>query len=384
MVLGGVLAMAIGWNVTLRAWSSSRLSKSVGSLHLDGGVAALGVGLLAGFVLIRLTDIFQLLPGSLQQLVIYVETFGRALAAYCLILPHLSRWRLPIVGILLLDLLLALNTGSLYHVITRIMLIGIVFTAVVRGLKPLILMVLLGTSIFIGLQSVKFFYRGQVWQQDPAAMEFSQVDKLKVWQEGIERQFSGEEISRDELFDQASARAGAISLFERARQLTPTVVPFREGETLIGGLVGFIPRAIWPDKPSSSFGNVFGREFDIIGWYDETTAINVPWIVDWYWNFGDIGVIVGMLCSGLLLGLIDRLYNGVDIEPFDLAVGLSLIWPRLVIHESNWAMCFGGLPLMILFYTVLKKLYRRDPARAMVDVELPPVHDSQSLRIMGN
>ena len=63
-------------------------------------------------------------------------------------------------------------------------------------------------------------------------------------------------------------------------------------------------------------------EFDIIGWYDETTAINVPWIVDWYWNFGDIGVIVGMLCSGLLLGLIDRLYNGVDIEPFDLAV-----WP---------------------------------------------------------
>ena len=75
-------------------------------------------------------------------------------------------------------------------------------------------------------------------------------------------------------------------------------------------------------------------------------------------NFGDWGVLIGMCLTGLLLGMIDRVYNGFDLAPFDLAVGLSLIWPRLVIHESNWAMSFGGLPLVILLRGLKAVVFR--------------------------
>ena len=45
-----------------------------------------------------------------------------------------------------------------------------------------------------------------------------EVDKLKVWQDGIEQSFSNDELSTDQLLDSASGRATAISLFEHARR----------------------------------------------------------------------------------------------------------------------------------------------------------------------
>ena len=94
--------------------------------------------MLMGFVVARLTGLFYELSGSLQQLAIYLETFARALAAYCVIKRSQGAWFLIAAGVLLLTFL-ALNTGSLYHLITRVMLIGIVLTSSTRSLSLLYL-----------------------------------------------------------------------------------------------------------------------------------------------------------------------------------------------------------------------------------------------------
>ena len=394
-VFGAVVASALGWRLALigRKQSgslekpgpnNSRLSVESTSSHgVKSGIAKIGISALGFLVILRLTDSLSFFPGSIQQLVIYVETFTRALAAYALATRSRESWFFIALGVLGFDLLLALNTGSLYHVVTRVMLIGIVFTSVSRSLRPLIALVVVGTLVFVSLQTVKFYFRAQVWDSESSLENVSELDKLQIWQEGIERKFSAENSSEGELLDSASARASAIALFEHVRRLCPAVVPFREGETLIGGLVGIIPRALWPDKPKSSFGHEFGHEFAIIGPLDRTTAINVSWLADWYWNFGDLGVIFGMFLTGLLLGFIDRVYNAVTMSPFDLAVGLSLIWPQLIIQESNWAMSFSGLPLMILFYLVLRRWYMRPTENAASKTDRPQ-RRQRPLRAIGS
>ena len=61
--------------------------------------------MLAGFVVARVTGLFYELPGSLQQLAIYLETFARALAAYCVIKRFQGVWFLIAAGVLSVDLL---------------------------------------------------------------------------------------------------------------------------------------------------------------------------------------------------------------------------------------------------------------------------------------
>ena len=94
----------------------------------------------------------------------------------------------------------------------------------------------------------------------------------------------------------------------------------------------------------------------LLGADNYSSVVNVPWMVDWYWNFGVPGVLMGMLLSGGILGLIDRFYNGRGLHAYDLAVALTLIWTRLIVQESNWAYSIGRLALLILFFGFLRRL----------------------------
>jgi hypothetical protein len=79
-------------------------------------------------------------------------------------------------------------------------------------------------------------------------------------------------------------------------------VDYQYGYTL--GLLfnGLIPRIIWPDKPDSSVGQLFNRQFGISA--DPDTYISATHLGELYWNFGWPGIIVGMFAIGLLLGTV--------------------------------------------------------------------------------
>jgi hypothetical protein len=80
---------------------------------------------------------------------------------------------------------------------------------------------------------------------------------------------------------------------------------FRLGEDFWSGLVSWIPRQIWPEKPSTHYiGGWFRRIYEperVNGW-------PVTVIGSWYVNFGIVGVFFGGLISGLLSAAVDLRY----------------------------------------------------------------------------
>jgi hypothetical protein len=88
---------------------------------------------------------------------------------------------------------------------------------------------------------------------------------------------------------------------------TGDIAPFQHGYTLTPLISAFVPRLIWPDKPSVEVGRIMNKEFRISDVAD--TFISPSHLGELYWNFGWIGVVVGMTLIGLLLGYLGRRFN---------------------------------------------------------------------------
>jgi len=77
--------------------------------------------------------------------------------------------------------------------------------------------------------------------------------------------------------------------------------PYQNGRTLVELVLAFVPRMIWPDKPSVATGQVFNKEL-VRGIGD--TYISPSHLGELYWNFGWPGLTCGMTLIGMLLGYI--------------------------------------------------------------------------------
>ena len=89
---------------------------------------------------------------------------------------------------------------------------------------------------------------------------------------------------------------GAASVLIRD---TPRVAPFQYGKTLGLFFVAFIPRIIWPGKPTITIGRYIT---DVYGSGPEIESSTAPTqLGEFFINFGYPGIIVGMLMYGILL-----------------------------------------------------------------------------------
>lgn len=94
---------------------------------------------------------------------------------------------------------------------------------------------------------------------------------------------------------------------------TPEQVPYQGGETLLLAIYGLVPRILWSGKPSLIMCGVNNRFFSGRGVDSNTcAAMTVPG--ELFWNFGAIGVVVGLLCVGLILGGLYRWFTRVGGE----------------------------------------------------------------------
>jgi oligosaccharide repeat unit polymerase len=103
-----------------------------------------------------------------------------------------------------------------------------------------------------------------------------------------------------------SSVAGPFSMACLVFELFPDQEPFRHGQTLMVTLLGFIPRAVWPEKPVG-----IGKELTryVVGpFYEETEGFSVAVTLpgDFYLNFGWFGVILGGFSLGLACRAIKR------------------------------------------------------------------------------
>ena len=85
---------------------------------------------------------------------------------------------------------------------------------------------------------------------------------------------------------------------------TPSLVPFRDGSTIVDGLLAVIPRALWPGKPEVGGSGNYVSDHSMIA-FSAGTSIGMGQVIEFYINFGLPGIIVGFFIFGMALRYMD-------------------------------------------------------------------------------
>jgi hypothetical protein len=155
----------------------------------------------------------------------------------------------------------------------------------------------------------------------------------------------------------AITRSATLDLLADVVQRTPRDVPYWGGRTYYS-LVGFaIPRVLWPSKPTKTLGQDFGHRYSYIGSWDQSTSMNFPYIVEFYANFGSIGVFVGMFLTGMIFRLLDLTLNRPGQSVVRSIASMSILIPLLNV-ESDFSLVFGGIFLNGIAFVILLRFLR--------------------------
>jgi hypothetical protein len=79
---------------------------------------------------------------------------------------------------------------------------------------------------------------------------------------------------------------------------------YARGETVLETFVSLVPRIVWPEKPLFVGGARLVSRFTGMQFYGPTTMA-VGQVLEFYINFGVRGVVVGFLCLGVIITLVD-------------------------------------------------------------------------------
>jgi hypothetical protein len=259
---------------------------------------------------------------------------------------------------------------SLYAAVVYAFLVGLTTGMLESALMPLVLMlavrwhatrrmpwlaIVVGFVLFGLLNPAKFEYRRQVWY---SGEEYGFNERLSVWGEAVEGEIQGsvEEGTWQETIRETLARFDLVHRFSYVREMTPSFVPFYRGETYSYFLYAWIPRLLWPSKPSASEANQridvdYGLKYE---WQDSTTSIGQ--LPEAYANFGIIGIAVVMALQGIVFAILDAVLNDTRSEG-GRAIYLVVMAYFLNGIGTSSAVLFGSLVQYVLASAVILRLF---------------------------
>jgi hypothetical protein len=150
-------------------------------------------------------------------------------------------------------------------------------------------------------------------------------------------------------------RLSHIATLALVVDLTPDSVPYWSGYTYRTLLTSFIPRIIWPGKPQGSIGQDFGHRYGLLQPHDMVTSMNLPWIVEFYANFGLLGVMLGMLFVGVFFRILMEKFRVNVHSPLEHVLAVTITF-SLFYAESNFALMVGGILPIFIVFMVLSRL----------------------------
>jgi hypothetical protein len=221
--------------------------------------------------------------------------------------------------------------------------------------------IFLGLSLFVTYYQQREDIRGVVWNETAGIMQ--RLDRVSTL------------VTDFQLFDLSNAKH-LRALDERLNQnylVGVGVMQHEAGETQLSygstvPLWAFIPRAIWPDKPSVGGGQELVEQFTGIK-FGENTSVGAGQVLEFYMNFGMPGVLTGFTVLGFILmrldqkvmrGLAVRNINGVI---YGVLPGLALLQPLGNLLEILVAVTAAIITSLLLVHS---KLLRPPPAAKMV------------------
>ncbi|MGO9935091.1 MAG: hypothetical protein ACLPV8_25215 [Steroidobacteraceae bacterium] len=214
--------------------------------------------------------------------------------------------RTPLFVLILIVVLVQVILGFIADFKGEAMQAGIIVTIVkiyVDGKLPkgwLIAGALFVVFAFPVFQSYRTLVRGEHGVTSIEALQnlAATIQKALEAENKVEAGFGGTAYKGQSFWERSSLKHSVEIIVRR----TGVDKPFQMGATLTPIVATFIPKLLWPDKPSIAVGQVFNKEFQLGEVAD--TFISPSHVGELYWNFGWPGAIVGSLLIGLLLGAV--------------------------------------------------------------------------------
>jgi hypothetical protein len=261
---------------------------------------------------------------------------------------------------LVFELLFRTTTGMLSSTIV----FGLFLAVVAFRYRPRLAVTLavLSVGFLIVLNPVKLEFRQMTWfggeQNSASAVQrarlLAQLAENYYFPAQFPAQYGSPSEDHINMFGGLANRLSMINFLSRVVSMTPSTIPYWGGYTYRSLFTKFIPRFLWPGKPQELTGNEFGHRYGFLDEADDTTSLNLPWIVELYANFGTWGILLGMGMFGLLLAFLNQLFNQPHMNPVEFVYGTSLVF-GLFYQESSFALVIGGVFLLsITLYTLLK------------------------------
>ncbi len=238
---------------------------------------------------------------------------------------------------------------------------AVIFVSAWIGLKRLrfswIVGAVFGMLLIVSLRGVSEQYRKVVWIAGEGGGIVSRTGLFfRLLDARVQSDGVNGTVSKG--FETSAGRSANLDLLANVIIRTPREIPYWGGETYLSLVGAFVPRVLWPDKPTKELGQAFGHRYGYIGQSDTNTALNLPILVEFYANFGIAGAIAGMFLVGLIYFVLDRTVNNPGQDTLHSLVGVVILIPLANI-ESDFSLGFGGLILNgVALWFVLRTIRR--------------------------
>ena len=218
---------------------------------------------------------------------------------------------------------------------------------------------LLGALLFMVLNPAKFEYRRLVWA---GYQNYSAAQRLEVWTDAVRENSivsTGGSPNRGVIgsVSQSLARFDLLHKFIWVHEMTPAVIPYYNGETYRYFLVAWIPRVIWPDKPSASLANNrTDVDYGFLLEQQTATNIGIGHLPEAYANFGVMGILIVLALQGITFALLDSIFNGPQSQG-GRAIYLSIMVFFLNGIGSSSVVLFGALLQQLLANVLILRIF---------------------------
>jgi hypothetical protein len=313
-------------------------------------------------------------PGSLVRpiSVILSADLGVAILACLYYQDLLARWQQLVAIFLVLVSVIIGFSGGMFQSAVQPLLIWAVCRWVIRGKAPVAALIVIGAAFFI-IQPVKGSYRSIALL---SGRTFTTSEKVTIYVKLLQDQWltpdnsAGKSTIVHESRQSAKKRLSLLMATAHYVEWTPYPFPYRNGSTLGYLVYGWIPRALWPDKPIAQEANkLLPVDYNVQSVTNQnTTMFGVGHVAEAYVNFGLFGIMPLFFALGALYRVPQKL---LERRPSTATVAIFVATAVLMVPiGSSISDAFGGFlqqifvqGLLLRFFTVERRNRISDPAR---------------------
>jgi len=205
-------------------------------------------------------------------------------------------------------------------------------------------------------------FRRTYWQAGEIGAQQGQggrVERVTFWaQNSFDKWNEALSDSSGEAFRRAlNPSVSRVSLLNQTAnvvELTPSVVPYQYGWLYSYMAITWIPRFVWPDKPSMSEANQYYQVAYGLTSEDDLgkVSISVGLLTEGFMNFGWTGVAGIMFLAGIFFDFYQKTFLSKTSGALMTGIGVILL-PQFLSVESQMAQYVGGILQQVLVTLVV-------------------------------